>query len=323
VQRGHTSTGSIISLKRGDKIMMDPSNDLDNGTTDSVGDTTTNTWDLESPDDADHDQLPSVEEYKSSMANGSPSKLSTARSNSHDVVYTDGGEVIDDDDDEYVHDQLPSVEEIKASTNSTGDSGWGALRYFAIFVGLVVLTVIIVVPTILSQNKNSNETTSSAQSPGQGNAPVAAPTVPPLVRKDRIIKYLADLGITSEIELTLSGTPQNMAVEWMAFDDEFEIAIPDTPKKDSPFVERYALAVFYFSTNGGSWTHGMKFLTGVHHCEWHDDFLTNTGSILRLGVSECATSESTGGGKLATVLSLRKYYRSHSLLFLGVLFSRH
>lgn len=308
--------------------------EVDNGTTDTVGGISTDTLDLESGDgDGDdddhlHDQLPSVEEYKTNMKNiGSPSRLSDggrsrSRSNSRD---TDGGEMAngDDDDEEYVHDQLPDVDEIKAAI--TGDTSWGCIHYLAIFVGLVVLTVIIVVPTILSQNKNNVSTTSSAQgqSPGQPasptRSPVPAPTVPPLVRQDRIIKYLADVGISTETQLTTIGTPQNRAVEWLAFDDGLNMEVPDNGKKYTRFVERYVLAVFFYSTNGPSWTYSMKFLTGVDHCEWHDDFLTNGGSIMRLGVADCntvASSEQTNGGLLATVLSLRKLLSIACGLFL-------
>ena len=305
---------------------MEHSHDNNNPTTDSVSGAAMQTVDLESGDHDDHDnnddhddddddahdQLPSVEEYKSNMSsNGTPSRMIAGlssprrRASSSDEGGTIGG---DDDEEEYVHDQLPDADEIKAGL-STGDDGWGAIRYFAIFVGLVVLTVIIVVPTILTQSSSQNQR-STGQRPTTTPSPLPAPTEPPQQRMDAIIEFLANLGISSESKLKTGGTPQNKAVEWMAFSDEFRPRVPSPNEKYFGFVERYVLAVLYFSTNGPSWTYRMKFLTGVHHCEWHDDFLTGEGATLRYGVSDCSTeasSSQTTGERLATALSLRKY----------------
>ena len=299
---------------------MEHSLDNNNPTTDSVSGAAMQTVDLESGDHDDHDdndddvhdQLPSVEEYKSNMSsNGTPSRMIAGlssprrRTSSSDDGGTIGG---GDDEEEYVHDQLPDADEIKAGL-STGDDGWGAIRYFAIFVGLVVLTVIIVVPTILTQSSSQNQR-STGQRPTTTPSPLPAPTEPPQQRMDAIIEFLANIGISSESKLKADGSPQNKAVEWMAFDDEFRPAVPSTNEKYSAFVERYVLAVFYFSTNGPYWTYQMKFLTGVHHCDWHDNFVSGDGAMLRFGVSDCsseASSEQTTGGLLVAALSLRKY----------------
>jgi len=65
--------------------------------------------------------------------------------------------------------------------------------------------------------------------------------------------------VSDPVELLTPGTPQNRALEWLIEDDKLCVC-PDeflacrinsiVPK----FVQRYVMAVFYFSTGGGNWT---------------------------------------------------------------------
>ena len=62
-----------------------------------------------------------------------------------------------------------------------------------------------------------------------------------------------------------------MAFNWLVDDDAFGIC-PD----DEKLIQRYVMAVFYFSTDGSSWTEcgqvggcaGTNFLSGTHECDW-------------------------------------------------------
>jgi hypothetical protein len=141
-----------------------------------------------------------------------------------------------------------------------------------------------------------------------------APTVPPAQRRSKIIDHLVTAQITSEAHLTTSGTPQNKALEWMVT-DEFQLPVPDIPKQFSRFIERYALAVFYFSTNGNSWRYDMMFLAPIDHCDWNSNFQTDGGDIITNGVTNCnyvAEEPEIGGGLMVTEVSLRKYVVSVS-----------
>ena len=69
-----------------------------------------------------------------------------------------------------------------------------------------------------------------------------------------------------------SGTPQNQALDWIARDDS-----ANRSPFDSRFVQRYVLAVFYFSTGGGQWLdcvegeqcdRGNYWLSGDDECTW-------------------------------------------------------
>ncbi len=279
---------------------MEPLNqEQDNGTVDSVAGSDVNDFDMESADEVIHDQLPSVEEYKASLPSGCPSRSNTDQRSSYGNASSEDVANFDDSAS-YIQDQLPTVEEIKAMSGR-GDNGWGVIHYFAIFVGLVALTVVIVVPTLLTQERESGGT----------DPPVTAPTIPPMERKQNIIQYLSDAGVSTTTQLTTSGTPQSKAVDWMTVEDELYMLVPQTSKKYTRFIERYVLAVVYFSTNGPAWKYKMNFMTGVDHCDWYDNFLSNTGIIVQHGVASCSSvpaSDETEGGQMTTTLSIRKWY---------------
>ena len=61
-------------------------------------------------------------------------------------------------------------------------------------------------------------------------------------------------------------SPQFLALDWIANRDTYRMD-PDDPL----LIQRYALAVLYFSTNGKGWKKTFKWLTGVHECEWKAD----------------------------------------------------
>jgi len=63
-------------------------------------------------------------------------------------------------------------------------------------------------------------------------------------RRNRIIETLKT--VSDPIELLTSETPQNKALVWLLEQDTFN-SCPQDPK----FVQRYIMAVFYFSTGGG------------------------------------------------------------------------
>jgi hypothetical protein len=82
--------------------------------------------------------------------------------------------------------------------------------------------------------------------------------------------------------LTDLSTPQGLATDWLLNDDARKLC-PDNPK----LLQRWALAVMYFSTGGENWTRcsanllaedpcgaelpfiaKQRFLSGFHECEW-------------------------------------------------------
>lgn len=85
-----------------------------------------------------------------------------------------------------------------------------------------------------------------------------------------------------------SYSPQYRAALWISQDDKYRISIPSTnepSREDYPFKQRYALAVLYFATGGAeSWIWKMKFLTGLHECNWLDQFANGFDDVFFYGV---------------------------------------
>lgn len=75
-------------------------------------------------------------------------------------------------------------------------------------------------------------------------------------------------------------TPQYSALKWLADDDEAVIDLSN----EVTLIQRYSLAVLYFSSGGGdSWTDTLNFTSGLNECEWY-----SVKAGIRHGVAECS-----------------------------------
>lgn len=87
-------------------------------------------------------------------------------------------------------------------------------------------------------------------------------------------KEIVDQGISSEAELESFGTPQYQALHWMANADRAKLK-----PNDNYAMQRYALAVLFFSTSGagdyvhpegtGTWINQSNWMTSKGICTWH------------------------------------------------------
>lgn len=135
------------------------------------------------------------------------------------------------------------------------------------------------------------------------NPPTAAPSTATATDPKRLEKtfdYLILAGIERELDLENTDTPVGKATRWIAVEDAYQMAIPSTVNEIAPtmtrFLERWTLAVFYYSTNAAlntmfgepiSWRYQLKFLQPIDHCDWYETFIDETGSIVRMGVTQC------------------------------------
>ena len=264
--------------------------DLENGTADSVGGITGSTLAMDDEEYV-HDQLPSVEEYKTHM-----SGIVTSPKTTDDVkqagLINDG-----DDDEEVVHDQLPSVEEVKAATQPQQLSCWRkCCRILGFLLFLVALVAAVVLPIVLIGPNNTFNLKRSS-------------------RRADVVDYLVALSISSKTALETPGTPQCDAATWIADDDAFYMPIPPGTNKHNRFVERYALAVFFYATDGPNWHYNLNFLAPMDHCYWSQIFRTSSNALLQLGVYKCEDltyADANSGGILVTSMFVRKSLLSSS-----------
>jgi len=80
--------------------------------------------------------------------------------------------------------------------------------------------------------------------------------IPNLSNSQMVLTYLSGDAIREP------GTPQSSAYHWITEFDELLNA-------ETHFVQRYALAVLYYSAKGENWTHSDNFLDDNHECEWY------------------------------------------------------
>ncbi|GAX25808.1 hypothetical protein FisN_9Lh010 [Fistulifera solaris] len=104
--------------------------------------------------------------------------------------------------------------------------------------------------------------------------------------------------------IRLEGTPQYRAYLWL----EEDIVLQDIePNLDARLIQRYALAVFYFSTNGDTWTRGENWLSASDECLWQTDAPETTscnGNTSPTDVSQLVFDKNNIGGTLPAELSI-------------------
>lgn len=79
-----------------------------------------------------------------------------------------------------------------------------------------------------------------------------------------------------------NSTPQEIAAEFVLYDDTLQI-----PARDPRFLERYALAVFYFSNGGcsGDWIDNTNWMNKtMDHCEWYGVVCDLRGRVTELAM---------------------------------------
>eukprot|EP00980_Cylindrotheca_fusiformis_P011765 scaffold2803_cov76-Cylindrotheca_fusiformis.AAC.4 len=245
----------------------------------------------------EHDQLPSVEEYKSTMADPRSHRIDPKRimeavmgSDSDDDDDLDGNihyleEGVDDgkdevwnsnngqdyymneeDEQEIFHDQLPSVDEIHAQYSSNSSSTKCLLRC-GYTVLVILFLLVIILPPVLLTRKNDYEQ-----------------------RKNRIIDTLINNGIViiedKSVLLEDVSTPQGKAVEFLATEQYFDGDEILWKANGTKLIERYTAVVFYYATGGPNWKYKLYFLSSTRDvCDWNAYFqISGSGEIVQEGI---------------------------------------
>jgi hypothetical protein len=146
------------------------------------------------------------------------------------------------------------------------------------FVGiLVVIAIILIVVIPLSiLKKNASTYRSMAPSIAPSESPSSMPSMSPTSGGlSSLVKSLIPL--SGSAAFTRRTTPQYLAAEWLAEQDAYNIG---STTKNRKYVERYALAVLYFSLNGPNWricnqkaaactTRKNSWLSSTDQCTWY------------------------------------------------------
>lgn len=268
------------------------------------------TTDEEAP--ADHDQLPSVQEYRAKMEAGNVSSKS--------LVRVDNPQ----DGDDNVHDQLPDVDDYKTSMSLRGQSQRTSRAGLYTFLALLLLTVIVTAIAVPLAMKSRGAPAETNPSSFGGETimtatPIASPTRPPamppvmpeLGRFDQTKSYLETYGLVESSALNDFSSPQYKAAKWIAERDGYQMTVPTFPDghkgekySNTRFAERYALAVFYYATGGDNWKYKLNFLQPIDHCNWKEVFIDASGGIIHMGVTSCAQFSPLFDGERVTSIEI-------------------
>jgi hypothetical protein len=155
---------------------------------------------------------------------------------------------------------LPTPEEVRFGVSSF--QKMPKRKALAILAGVMVALVLVITIPIGISRRNTTQDFEQKSS-----------------RFQETITYLLDY--VDHGSLAKQGSPQFRAAEWMADDDTLALPL----ERGGQFLQRYALVVFYYATQGDvTWSHQLKFLTNTHECNWKYDAIDDDGNDVTLGV---------------------------------------
>ena len=105
---------------------------------------------------------------------------------------------------------------------------------------LIAVVLVVVIPVAIFSPKSGSSSQAAA-----GGGTRAAPKLSVKQRHEILSKAIVESGLSEQESLTTKGSPQAQALEWITKEDKAQLDVND------PFIfQRYALAVFFYSTHG-------------------------------------------------------------------------
>lgn len=118
---------------------------------------------------------------------------------------------------------------------------------------------------IAVSNRNRATNAASMQSGPVAGQPSSAESMD---RLQDVKDFLSSF--SSRTDLDTNGSPQFLAAQWIAVDDKQQLPVPASTTQDAiQFVQRYVMAVFYYSLDGANWDYASqsRFLSSTSECK--------------------------------------------------------
>ena len=130
-------------------------------------------------------------------------------------------------------------------------------KLVALVVVLCLLLVAVVLITTLRGNRRTFQSSSGTESPHDNTN----------VQHERLIEYLVKNTPSTFKSFRDEGSPQSRAARFVASPNR----TAGQQLQQQQLLERYALAVLYFATNGASWKNRFHFVQeNLETCSWND-----------------------------------------------------
>jgi len=134
-----------------------------------------------------------------------------------------------------------------------------ARRNKYLLMGAGVLVVAIILGTVLGVTLGGGASEQSPVSSTESGSPTPSPTTQYFVALQSLIESVS---LDDGASLSDPSSPQHKALTWLSTNAN----VTDYP--DWRKIQRYALAVFYYSTNGDEWDTRTGWLTDNDECTW-------------------------------------------------------
>mmetsp|Transcript_18145 Transcript_18145/g.30063 ORF Transcript_18145/g.30063 Transcript_18145/m.30063 type:complete len:763 (-) Transcript_18145:75-2363(-) len=127
-------------------------------------------------------------------------------------------------------------------------------------------------------------TSTPAVVPTGTNPPTPFPTHK--ARVHNVLQWLVDQGIAKQTDFADANTHQFQAARWIADEDAAALAIPATIGEPDAyhFIERYVMALLFFSTKGKAWSYNFRFFSPESVCKWNVDITLPDSRKIQIGV---------------------------------------
>lgn len=104
---------------------------------------------------------------------------------------------------------------------------------------------------------------------------------------DEAVAFLTHCNVSSIEALQTPTSPQAQAIQWLTYDDSYNLAVPSyslqhqhsttmaahmlitNDTETNRYIARYTLVLAYFALSGPTWWFQLDFLTAQHECDWH------------------------------------------------------
>ena len=148
--------------------------------------------------------------------------------------------------------------------------GWPQ-RWIVCIVGFIVTCVAVTVGVVVSSRAGEEISTNSVEPLSENQTDFA-------YMQDQILQW----NISDEATIFDPTSAQYQALDWLVHVDPARFNVRDTEL--SILMERYVLAVLYYSTNGPEWTYQEGYLGELSVCSWHGIHCDVLDDIIGIGL---------------------------------------
>lgn len=168
--------------------------------------------------------------------------------------------------------------------NQLGKSGpiYSKRQLLCMYLAPLVLLALVLVPLYGVLRTDSGKGSTATENGSHPNKKISE-------RMLQTVDMLISRSVSSRDSLSVLGTPQNKAAQWIADIDPLRYTIPSkdmTSDEAYHFIQRYVLVLLYFATGGeDAWLSSLDFLSQNHECSWYHSKKFTDDAVYALGVN--------------------------------------